>query len=77
MGRITIKEITAEKLLRIILEKKLCFKQQVKSICRKAHQKLHGLLRISDFLDTEHQKQTMQEFIYFVSFQLQSGLDVL
>ena len=37
---ITIKESTEEKLLGVILDKNLCFKQQVKSICKKAGQKL-------------------------------------
>ena len=40
IGSITIKESTEEKLLGVILDKNLCFKQQVKSICKKAGQKL-------------------------------------
>ena len=40
IGSITIKESTEEKLLGVILDKNLCFKQQVKSICKKASQKL-------------------------------------
>ena len=40
IGSITIKERTEEKLLGVILDKNLCFKQQVKSICKKAGQKL-------------------------------------
>ena len=43
IGRITIKESTEEKLLGVILDKRLCFKQQIKSICKKASQKLHAL----------------------------------
>ena len=35
IGRITIKESTEEKLLGIILDKRLCFKQQIKSICKR------------------------------------------
>ena len=49
IGNITIKESTEEKLLGVILDKNLCFKQQVKSICKKASQKLHALSRISNF----------------------------
>ena len=40
IGSITIKESTEEKLLGVILGKNLGFKQQVKSICKKAGQKL-------------------------------------
>ena len=40
IGSITIKESTEEKLLGVILDKNLCCKQQVKSICKKAAQKL-------------------------------------
>ena len=40
IGRVTIKESTEEKLLGVILDKRLCFKQQIKSICKKAGQKL-------------------------------------
>ena len=50
---VTIKESTEEKLLGVIFEKKLCFKQLVRSICKNAGQKLHALSRISHFLDTE------------------------
>ena len=62
-GRVTIKESTEEKLLRVIFEKKLCFKQQVRSFCKKAGQKLHALSRISHFLDTEQLKRIMKAFI--------------
>ena len=40
IGSITIKESTEEKLLGVILDKNLCFKQHVKSICKKTGQKL-------------------------------------
>ena len=38
-------------------------KQQVKSICKKASQKLHALSRISNFLDTDQLKRIMKAFI--------------
>ena len=38
--RITIKEDAEEKLLGVLLDIKICFKRQVKSICKKAGQKL-------------------------------------
>ena len=62
IGRVTIKESMEEKLLGVILEK-ICFKQQVRSICKKAGQKLHALSRISHFLNTEQLKQIMKAFI--------------
>ena len=46
----------------MIFDKKLCFKQQVRSICKKAGQKLHALSRISHFLDTEQLKRVMKAF---------------
>ena len=63
IGRVTTKENTEEKLLGVIFDKKLSFKQQVRSICKKAGQKLHALSRISHFLDTEQLKRVMKAFI--------------
>ena len=63
IGNITIKESTEEKLLGVILDNNLCFKQQVKSICKKASQKLLALSRISNFLDTDQLKRIMKAFI--------------
>ena len=58
-----IRESKEEKLLGMILDKTFCFKEQVKSICKKAGQKLHALSRISLFLDTEQLKRIMRAFI--------------
>ena len=63
IGRITIKESTEEKLLGVILDKRLYFKQQIKSICKKAGQKLYALSRISCFLDIDKLKRIMKAFI--------------
>ena len=63
IGRITLKESTEEKLLGVILDKRLCFKQQIKFICKKAGQKLHALSRISYFLDIDQPKRIMKAFI--------------
>ena len=63
IGSVRIKESKEEKLLGVILDETLCFKQQVKSICKKAGQKLHALSRISHFLDTEQLKRIMRAFI--------------
>ena len=43
--------------------KKLCFKQQIKSMCKKPGQKLHALSRISNFLDINQLKRIMKTFI--------------
>ena len=43
IGSVRIKESKEEKLLGVILDKPLCLKQQVSSICKKAGQKLHAL----------------------------------
>ena len=50
-------------MLGVILDKTLCFKQQVRSICKKSEQRLHALARISHFLDTEQLKGIMRAFI--------------
>ena len=47
----------------MILDKNLCFKQQVKSICKKAGHKLYALSRISYFLDIDQLRQIMKVFI--------------
>ena len=63
IGRVAIKESTEGKLLGVIFDKKLCYKQQERSICKKAGQKLHALSRISHFLETEQLKRVMKAFI--------------
>ena len=63
IGSVRIKESKEEKLLGVILDKTLCFKQQLRSICKKAGQKLHALSRISHFLDGEQLKRIMKAFI--------------
>ena len=63
IGSVRIKESKEEKLLGVILDKTLCFKQQIRSICKKAGQKLHALSRISHFLDVEQLKRIMRAFI--------------
>ena len=52
-----------QKLLGITVDKKLTFKTQVESSCKKAHQKLHALSRISCYLSTEQLKLIMKTFI--------------
>ena len=43
IGNAEIKESYSEKLLGIIFDKKLSFKQQFEDLCKKANQKLHAL----------------------------------
>ena len=62
IGSDRIKESTEEKLLGVILDKKLSFKQQIRSICKEAGKKLQTLSRISLFLDTEQLKRIMKAF---------------
>ena len=63
IGSTTIVESTEEKLLGVTLDKQLSFKTHVKSLCKKAGQKLHVLSRISYLLDTEKLKHIMRAFI--------------
>ena len=58
-----MKESKKEKLLGIIFDQTLSFKQHVKTLCKKASQKLHALARISCYMDTEEWKQVMQAFV--------------
>ena len=58
-----MKEIKEEKLLGIIFDQILSFKQHVRTLCKKASQKLHSFARISCYMDTEILKQAMQAFV--------------
>ena len=62
-GDANVKESKEEKLLGIIFDQTLSFKQHVKTFYKKASQKLHALARISCYMDTEKLKQVMQAFI--------------
>ena len=63
IGEASVKESKEEKLLRIIFDQTLSFEQHVKTLCKKASQKLHALARISCYMDTEKLKQIMQAFV--------------
>ena len=63
IGEANVKESKEEKLLGIIFDQTLSFKQNVKTLCKKASQKLHALARISCDMDTEKLKQVMQAFV--------------
>ena len=60
-----MKESKEEKLLGIILDQTLSFKQHVRALCKKASQKLHALARISCYMDTEKLQQVMQAFVLY------------
>ena len=63
IGEANVKESKEEKLLGIIFDQTLSFKQHIKTLCKKAIQKLHALGRISCYMDTEELKQVMQAHI--------------
>ena len=63
IGEASVKESKEEKLLGIIFDQTFSFKQHVKTLCKKASQKLHALARISCYMDTEKLKQVMQAFV--------------
>ena len=63
IGEASVKESKEEKLLGIIFDQALSFKQHVRALCKKASQKLHALARISCYMDTEKLKQVMQAFV--------------
>ena len=58
-----INESSEEKLLGVTIDKKLSFKPHIKTLYKKASQKLHALSRISCYLSTEQLKKTMRAFI--------------
>ena len=73
---ITIKNVSEEKILSITIDNKLIFKSHLKNICKKAHQKLHALARITKFT-SPFQKGNFVEFLHKVSILiLSSNLDV-
>ena len=47
----------------IIFHQTLSFKQRIKTLCKKASQELHALVRISCHMDTEKLKQVMQALV--------------
>ena len=63
IGEAKVNESKEEKLLGIIVDQTLSFKQHVKTLCKKASQTLHAFARISCYMDTEKLKQAMQAFV--------------
>ena len=63
IGGACLKESTEENLLGIKFDRSFSFKEHVKTLCKKASQKLHALNRISCYMDTEKLQQLMRAFI--------------
>ena len=55
-NNLTLKNSNKEEILGVTIDKKLTFYQQIKEMCRKAGQKLSGLLRLSPYLETNKRK---------------------
>ena len=64
---LALKESTEENLLGITFDQSLSFKEHVKTLCRKAGQKLHALARVSCYMDTEKLQLLMRAFVYLTS----------
>ena len=63
IGNSSIEESNAETLLGIDFDKSLNFKSHVRTLCKKANQKLHALSRISSYMDEKKLMLTMKTFI--------------
>ena len=53
IGEANVKESKEEKVLGVIFDQTLSFEQHVKTLCKKASQKLHAFASISYYMDTE------------------------
>ena len=62
-GSSVIKESNEEKLLGIIIDRKLNFKQHLFTVCNKASQKLHALARASLYMSKEKTRIVMRAFV--------------
>ena len=56
IDKLTLRNSNKEEILGIIIDRKLTFHQHIKSICRKAGQKLSALIRLSPCLDTKKRR---------------------
>ena len=62
-GSSVIKESNEEKLLGVIIDRKLNCKQQLFTVCNKASQKLHALARASIYMPKEKTRIVMRAFV--------------
>ena len=65
VGPSVIKESKEEKLLGVVIDQKLNFKQHLNTVCRKASQKLHALARASAYMPKEKTKMVMRAFVMY------------
>ena len=63
IGEEVITESKEEKLLGVIIDKKLNFKSHVAALFKKTDQKLHALSRISNYVDRDKLRQIMRAFL--------------
>ena len=63
VGSSIIEESKQEKLLGVVLDQKLNFKQHVNMVCTKASQKLHALARASTYMPKEKTRTVMRAFV--------------
>lgn len=56
IDKLTLRNSNEEEILGIIIDRKLTFHQHIKSICRKAGQKLSALIGLSPCLDTKKRR---------------------
>ena len=63
IGEAIVEESSEEKLLGVILDKKLNFKGHISSLCKRASQKLRALARVSTFMDPGKLRFLMNSFI--------------
>ena len=62
-GKSTIKESEYEKLLGVTFDKKLSLTKHAQDLCKKAHQKLHALAQLSNYIDPIKLQLLMDVFI--------------
>ena len=63
VGSSVIEESKEEKLLGVVIDQKLNFKQHVNMVCTKASQKLHALARASTYMPKEKTRTVMRAFV--------------
>ena len=63
IGDACVKESSEENLLGITFDQSLSFKEHVKTLCRKASQKLHALARVSCYMVTVKLQHLMRAFV--------------
>ena len=63
IGDACVKESSEENLLGITFDQSFSFKEHVKTLCRKAGQKLHALASVSCYMDTVELQHLMRAFV--------------